>query len=645
MPRPISEFYLPHTATHQSTIDRDRLALVVDTCEIGLWFNPLPLGQLVWNEHVRAHFHMPPDAPAPTVDEFYARLHPDDRPHVAAAVEAALNTGCRFDVEYRTVHPTQGDIKWIRAVGQVFRDSAGVPIHFDGITVDLTSHKHTQEQLRLRERQLEMVSDHIPVLIAHCDAQRRFKFVNQAYAERFRLQPSQIIGRTIHDVLGPIAYASIAPQVDRALAGEILEFEVQVPYRDLGLQLMRCSYTPEHDDSGRTVGFIAVIINITEQRQAALENKRLVESLRETDHKKDVFLSVLAHELRNPLAPLRHALELIKLQAPASPQLDDACQMMDRQLGQMVHLIDDLMDLTRISQGKISLQKTALPVAAAVRNAVETSRPWIDRAQHTLSIDVPQEEILVEADETRLSQVLANLLNNSAKYTEAGGRIDLVVRADADAVEFIVQDNGIGIPPAMLPRVFDMFTQVDRALERSQGGLGIGLNIVKRLVEMHGGTITANSPGHGQGSRFVVRLPRLRTSHTAASAPPPAEATTPRQRRILVVDDNRDAAVSLAMLLRVLGHHVELAHDGLEALSRFETYRPQLVLMDIGMPRLNGYDAARGIRQLDGGRDAVLVALTGWGQDQDRQSSAQAGFDHHLVKPIDASALRHLLAT
>ncbi len=380
-----------------------------------------------------------------------------------------------------------------------------------------------------------------------------------------------------------------------------------------------------------------VFFDITEQ-------KRADEALREADRRKDEFLATLAHELRNPLAPIRNGLQIMHLSNGDRERVEQARTMMERQLQHMVHLVDDLLDLSRISRGKIELRKQRVELAKVVQHAVETSRPAIEQAGHNLTIALSTEPIFVDADTTRLSQVFANLLNNAAKYTERGGWIRLTVQRHGGDVAVSVTDNGVGIPSHMLPKVFEMFTQVDRNLERSQGGLGIGLSIVRRLVEMHGGRVEALSEGQGKGSEFVVHLPMavlvdLQQCHVDDESIVPAT-----RRRILVVDDNEDSAMSLALMLDLMGCETQTALDGLEALDAAARFRPELVLLDIGMPKLNGYDTARRIRQQPWGRNTVLIALTGWGQDEDRRRSQEAGFDSHMTKPVDPAAIRKLLA-
>ncbi len=398
-------------------------------------------------------------------------------------------------------------------------------------------------------------------------------------------------------------------------------------------------------DGAFTADDEAVLMQVAQMATVALDNARLVDDLRAADRRKDEFLSVLAHELRNPLAPIRSGLHLMKVAHDDAPAIARAREIMDRQVRQLVRIIDDLMDVTRISRGKLQVQKSRVALAHVLGIAVETSRPLIEQAGHTLTVDVPETQLIVEADETRLAQVFANLLNNAAKYTPPAGQVTLRVRASGDEAVVVVEDNGVGIPSAMLGQVFDMFMQVDRSLEKSQGGLGIGLNIARRLVHKHGGRIVAESAGEGRGSRFVVRLPLAEPS-SEATAPTeprdPARAGPPR--RVLIVDDNVDITASLSLMLGAMGHEVRTAHDGRDAVTVAEQFRPDLVLMDIGMPTMNGYDACRQIREQAWAHDVVLVACTGWGQEEDRQRSKQAGFDLHLVKPPSPEALERLVA-
>jgi signal transduction histidine kinase/CheY-like chemotaxis protein len=377
----------------------------------------------------------------------------------------------------------------------------------------------------------------------------------------------------------------------------------------------------------------------------AHERMRLVQQLRLADRRKDEFLATLAHELRNPLAPVRNAIQVLQLKGPPVPELQWARDVIDRQMQQMTRLIDDLLDVSRISRGKIELRRERVNLVRVVQGAVETSRPLIEEQGHELKVALSPEPVFLDADVTRLAQVFGNLLTNAAKYTGRGGRIDLTAERQGSEVVVSVKDTGIGIPVGKLQSIFEMFAQVEGALGRSQGGLGIGLSLAERLVEMHGGSITAHSDGPGRGSEFVVRLP---VAVERPDDPPVGEddgrpAATPRLR-ILVVDDNRDGAESLGLMLQILGHDVRTAYDGAEAVQAAGDYRPDVVLLDIGLPKLNGYDACRRIRERSWGRNMAVVAVTGWGQDEDKQRSKAAGFDRHLVKPVSVDALVNLLA-
>jgi signal transduction histidine kinase len=368
------------------------------------------------------------------------------------------------------------------------------------------------------------------------------------------------------------------------------------------------------------------------------------EALREADRRKDEFLAMLAHEIRNPLAPIRTAVQLLRLQEISEAQRANARDVIDRQVEHLVRLIDDLLDVSRITRGAITLQRERVDLAEMVARAVETSRPLIDSRQHELTIALPDQSLSVLGDLTRLSQVLANLLNNAAKYTDAHGRIQVRVEQDGGEAVIRVLDNGMGIPGEMLSKVFDLFAQADRALERSSGGLGIGLALVRRLVEMHGGSVSAHSGGLGQGTEMVVRLPVTVDADPPLSSPPretgeDAAAPAPSSRRILIVDDNRDAADSMALLVKTVGHNVRTAYDGPGALDVAFAFAPDVLLLDLGVPGLNGFEIARRIRRQPWGKTVALIALTGWGQEQDRRRTAEAGFDAHLIKPVSKAEL------
>jgi signal transduction histidine kinase len=423
----------------------------------------------------------------------------------------------------------------------------------------------------------------------------------------------------------------------------VFELEHQVLRIDGTLGWTFSRAIPLMNIDGAVVEWLGMASDITDRKQGEEERDRLVVRLREEDERKDKFLATLAHELRNPLAPLRNGLQIMRLAQGDAEALERVRSMMERQLGQMVHLIDDLLDLSRISHGKIDLRVERIELAKAVQQAIDTSRPSIAQADHELLIKFPPDPIYVDADLTRLVQVFSNLLNNAAKFTEPGGRIRLAMHQAGTEAVISVQDSGIGIPKEMLPHIFEMFTQVEGNLERSKGGLGIGLSIVKRLVEMHGGSIEASSDGLGRGSEFIVRLPLALSFAGDHPTDQSDSIDSSTSHRILVVDDNVDAAESLAMLLTAMGNETVTAHGGLQALEVAAAYRPDVLFLDIGMPKMNGYEVSRRIRQQAWGKDIVLIALTGWGQEEDKRRSMEAGFDFHLIKPVCPEALEELL--
>lgn len=372
--------------------------------------------------------------------------------------------------------------------------------------------------------------------------------------------------------------------------------------------------------------------------------ERRDQALRDADRRKDTFLAVLAHELRNPLAPLRNSLEILKRSDNDSALNLKARATMERQLSHMVRLVDDLLDLSRINSDKLQLQKQPVALSEVVSQAVETVRPLIAAAGHELTVDLPEEPMWLSADTVRLSQAFSNLLNNACKYTDPGGHISLSAVCEDGTVVVAVRDNGMGVPEELSPKIFDMFTQANQSSERHHGGLGIGLALVKRLVEMHEGEVSVRANPEGQGSEFRVRLPLVVAANYGAVPQTSTVASiTSDALRILVVDDNHDAAESLALLLELAGHRISLAHDGEEALQKAFDVRPDVVLLDVGLPKLNGYEVARRIRLKPWGTSPIIVAITGWGQTEDIELAREAGFDHHLVKPVEPDAVLKLV--
>jgi signal transduction histidine kinase/CheY-like chemotaxis protein len=397
---------------------------------------------------------------------------------------------------------------------------------------------------------------------------------------------------------------------------------------------------PIYDESNNLIGAVNVLVDISDRKLAE-------EALKQADRSKNEFLATLAHELRNPLAPIRAAVRILQLKADPTPESQSALEVIDRQTRQMTRLIDDLLDIARITSNKLSLRTERVELGELLGAAVETSRPLIEQRGLSMTVDSPSEPVYLEGDFVRLAQIVANLLNNAAKYTDHGGQIFLAATVTEANVNISVRDTGIGIPAEVLPQIFEMFAQANLASVGARGGLGIGLTLVRRLVEMHGGSITASSAGANRGSEFVVRLPL--TSAPTTTAPQLQyvdEVASGRlaSHRILVVDDNRDSAESLGLLLRLMGHDVRSVYDGVQALEAAKEFRPRVVLLDIGLPDIPGYEVARRLKEETLGEGTIVIAISGWGRDSDKANSEAAGFDHHLVKPVEADSLSKLLA-
>lgn len=496
-----------------------------------------------------------------------------------------------------------------------------------------------ERALRESEARFRTVADSSPAMIWMTDVDGRLEFMNLACQAFLGVRPEDAAGFLWQTAL----HVEDAPRyVSTFMAARAARSPFHARARmcrgDGQWRWIETRATPRFDAFDVAQGYVGCSLDITDIYESQ-------QALQDADRRKDEFLATLAHELRNPLAPLRNGLQIVKLARGNDAAFEQAHGMMERQLHMLVSLVEDLLDVSRISCGQIAIHKQRIDIASVVTSALETSEPLVRLGDHQLSVTLPPQRIYIYADKIRLAQAIGNLLSNAAKYTKSGGHISLTVTLEDDNVYVRIKDSGVGIPPHMLSRVFDMFTQVDTSIERAQGGLGIGLTVVKRLVEMHGGTVQAHSAGRDQGSEFAVRLPVAPAMQNELCSMTESAATPLVQHRILVVDDNREAALSLALMLNLMGNDTRTAFDGLEALDLAQAYQPDVMLMDIGMPKLNGYDAARRIREQAWGKRTVLVAVTGWGQDADRRSSRDSGFDHHLVKPVEPEALETLLAS
>ena len=456
-------------------------------------------------------------------------------------------------------------------------------------------------------------------------------------------EPAELIGSRLADLLprsDSHDFGSLRAFVRSGyrLAGESQELDREGKPRHLLNSLIGVL------EKGRLVRIWGTQLDITERKRLEDELRRRADDLAGADRRKDQFLAMLAHELRNPLAPIRNAVELMRQVETIDPAFQPSREMVERQVKHLARLVDDLLDVSRITQGSIRLRKEAVDLGSVVERAVEATRPLIDSRTHELKVQLPTDPIHLEADPARLEQILANLLNNAAKYTMPGGQIRVTAALEGAEAVVRVRDNGIGVPPDVLDRVFEPFVQSEGSLARSEGGLGIGLTLVRSLVEMHGGSVEATSPGLGQGSEFVVRLPANVPAEKAASMPVPDVPFPSRGLRVLVVEDNVDAAESLSALLRLWGHEVRMVHDGLAAIDAAREQHPEVVLLDIGLPGLDGYQVAKRLREEASMDGALLVAMTGYGQPEDRRRSREAGIHHHFVKPVEPFVLRTLLS-
>lgn len=520
----------------------------------------------------------------------------------------------------------------------------GDPV-FTAYLRDITAEKRLQEIEQESQRRLRFVMDSMPQKIFTAAPSGDVDYFNRIWTEFTGLPVEKIQEwgwtRFIHpeDLPGNLRVWKRSLE-----SGEPYQFEHRFRRADGDYRWHISRAVPMRDERGKTLMWLGSSTEIHEQRETANQLRRYAAELSEADRRKDEFLAMLAHELRNPLAPLRNAAQVLHLAGGNGETIDSATQMIERQVGQMARLVDDLLDVSRISRGKIDLRKERVELASVVHHAVEAVRPLAQEMGHDLRVEMPDDPIYLDADPARLAQVIGNLLNNACKFTDTGGRVELEVVVDGADVVIRVRDDGIGISPDNLARIFDMFMQVDTSLERSGSGLGLGVTLVKSLVEMHDGSVTVRSDGVGQGSEFIVRLPTSRRRSEQAVDDRASKNARPASQRILVVDDNRDAALSLALLLEQGGHQTHMAFDGLDALQKTTDLKPDVVLLDIGLPKLNGYEVARQIREQAWGRAIVLIAMTGWGKDEDRKRSQEAGFDDHMVKPVAYRELMQRLA-
>ncbi len=624
--------------------------LGVEVAGLGVSRIDYETGMVVLDPIAAALFGLAADVLLPR-SVLHGAFHPDDKDEVVRRMDQSLDpTGeGTFGMEHRVVHQDQS-VHWLSVRNQVmFAETAGIrrPVSSVLAAVDITDRKLGEEQLRASEQFNRSLMDSTADCVNVLDLNGRLLHMNTPGLCAMEIDDLESVCGQVWEALWPAdARGEIERSLAKAAVGEVSSFQALCTTHKGTPKWWDVTVSPVRDaNNGRIVRLLAVSRDITERKQADEKLRRFAADLSESERRKDEFLATLGHELRNPLAPIRYALQLIKLANGELATIDRARSIMERQVAQMVRLVDDLTDVSRISTGKLELRKERVDLATVLTSAVESSRPLIEQMGHELTVTLPTQPVIVDADVTRLAQVFLNLLNNAAKYSDRGGHIQLNVDFQGCDVVTTVKDTGVGIAADQLPQIFEMFTQIGGSLERSQGGMGIGLTLVKRLVAMHGGSVEAKSEGLGRGCEFVVRLPvAIDASHSLSSGGDDEPTTMKSLLRILIVDDNRDIADSLSEMLKMMGNDTRTAYDGQQGVDIASEYRPDVVLLDLGLPKLNGYQACRHIRQQTWGKGVALIALSGWGQNKDRQRSEEAGFDQHLVKPVDPRSLMQVVA-
>ncbi len=655
-----------------------RLQLALTAGRMAAWEWDVQSGRTWWSPEM---FELHGDPPLPaTPDDYLALVHAEDRDRLRAEVQESLRSCRDHSVQYRVTWP-DGTVHWLEGTGATLCDEAGRAELMTGVCVNIDARKEEELNLqflaqasaelaaltdyqatmqRIAQLAVPHFADWCAVDMVHGGGQLKRVAVAHVDEEKVRL------AHELHERYPPDPAAAGGtwtvvrtgrPELVPVITSEMLEATLQDPeylraIRALGLHSYMGVPLVSH---GRVLGVVSFITSdshrvfterdlmhatdLAARAAVAITNAELLETLRRSDAAKDIFLATLAHELRNPLAPIVNSLALLSRSDDPARMVPQAVSVMQRQTKHLTRLVDDLLDLARINSGKIELRRETVDLREAVRAAVESCQPLIDRRRHSLLVELPGDPARVWGDAVRLTQIFANLLNNAAKYTPEQGRISVKMTAHEDAVEVCVADTGVGLPPELLPRMFELFTQASRSRQVEQQGLGIGLFLVKGLVQMHEGRIAADSAGAGQGSRFTVSLPLAPGAGTSAEAPPMAHDAAVG-KKVLVVDDNADAAETLSQLLELLGHEPRTAGDGNAALACFDEFHPDVVLLDIGLPGMDGYEVARHLRARGG--SVRLVALTGWGQADDKRRAAEAGFDTHWTKPIDPAKLSEI---
>ncbi|QVL29940.1 PAS domain S-box protein [Telmatocola sphagniphila] len=603
-------------------------------------------------------------------------VHPDDIGNCLARWYDSLKTGNVYEIEFRLFNSLNAGYRWHLGRAVPVRDESGRIIRWFGTCTDIDETKKAADRQRLlweaaailltTEDPGSMMQKLFANIAPHFGLDCYINFLVTESGSELRLNsclgiPPEDLPRLTRLNFGQAICGNVALHRRSMVANFIQQSEDSKTQliKGLGLRAYACNPLIVGGKLLGTLSFasrsrdwfeadeLEFLSTVTHYVTISYERLRLLKQLQETDRRKDEFLAILGHELRNPLAPIRNAAQYLKLKGESNPDLQNAREIIERQGAHLTRLVDDLLDVSRITRGKITLQKERVTLEVILTSAIESSRPAIEAAGHALIVELPKKPIYIQGDFTRLAQVFGNLLVNAAKYTDRGGEIRITARREGAEVAISISDTGIGIRPEHLNRLFEIFSQVDSALERTQGGLGIGLSLVKGLVEMHNGSVEAHSDGPGHGSQFLVRLPVLEDAEPVKANDTTCalgEEVDGKGIRILVADDNLDSVQSLSMMLSIMGYEIREAHDGAMAVEVAEEYQPEVIFMDIGMPRLNGYEAAKRIRTYPWGKSINLIALTGWGQEDDKKRADAAGFNYHFTKPVSMEALRKLLS-
>lgn len=626
---------LPDRPRSEPSADHADRADHIEAAAAGTWRIQVSSGTIAWSERGKELFNLPGEAVS--LGTFLAALHPDDRPRIQRAVADSLREVGSYDEEMRVLS-ADGSERWVECLGRAAADESGKAAEMKGIALDVTRRKRAETALRASEEKLRLALDAAQMGTWDLDVARSLVILSQRTLELFRFPP----GAPPRD-LGSFL-AAVHPDDRERVRGAVssaleqrasFDQEMRVPWPGEGVRWLACRGRAFLDEAGIPVRMAGTALDITAR-------KRAEEALREADERKSEFLAVLSHELRNPLAPIKNSLYLLGHLPPGASGAEHAKAVIDRQVDHLSRLVDDLLDLTRISRDRIELRPERLDVADVVRVTVEDHRSLFDSKGIRLETSLPESPVTARADPTRVAQIVGNLLQNAAKFTPRGGLARVSVAREADSAIIRVADSGIGMTPEVLAHLFQPFMQPDTTLDRGKGGLGLGLALVKGLVELQGGEVSASSPGPGKGSELVVRLP---LDLSQADQPPSEPSGEPGRRRILLIEDNVDAADSLRDLLTMEGHEVDVAYDGPSGIARAHELRPQVVFCDIGLPGMDGYEVAHELRTDESLRGSYLVALSGYALPEDIESAKSAGFDQHMAKPPRLEQIEELLSS